>query len=707
MGSKSLGVLTLDIVAKIGGFVDGMSKAERESRKRMDGIAKSVGKATAALGGLSIAAAAGAVVKNVADSAKEIENLSKVANSGVEEFQRITFAAKQYGVEQDKVADILKDTSDKVGDFLQTGGGALADYFENIAPSIGQTAEQFRNLSGRDALQLYVDGLEKANLSQSEMTFYMEAIASDATLLLPLLKNNGRELGRLSKQADDLGAVLSDLDIQQLNEVARQTDVLKGAFQGAANQATVALLPAIKDLSSLLQDQNTIDAMSRLVSGFAGIAKNAAEALVNVTKFSKFVGEELARTLNGAASDDIAGLERQLDQIKDLKNSGPLDRLRFFGKDGLVEYYDDAELDAEISKITAQLKQAYAGATVNPTGDKQNDSGTTATVAAAEVVRLTATQREEQKKLNEEFDKMLLAYQQQIAFAGEATELEKIRFEVTQGSLKGITDEQLRQLEANAALVDGYNELIAAAEAAGEAEEKRAELKAQFMDLQDSLKSEAELENARYAQSLELLKQAEDAKIESIKPYQELREQLEQEHQDRLSAISSDAEAERLRFAKMSGFEQAKFLSGFYANMTSVAAQGSRKMFEVNKVAALASATINGLEAISSSYAFGSEIGGPYVGAAMAAIAAAAQWGTLQQINSQSFGGGSVSPSVAGTGASAVVATTQTAQQITPQNHVPSVVVNISGPVTGLNEDILAERINELIERDYINLRSA
>ena len=66
----------------------------------------------------------------------------------------------------------------------------MLDFFEQIAPKVGVTAEAFEQLSGPDALQLYVSSLEKANLSQEQMTFYMEALASDSTMLLPLIRNN-------------------------------------------------------------------------------------------------------------------------------------------------------------------------------------------------------------------------------------------------------------------------------------------------------------------------------------------------------------------------------------------------------------------------------------------------------------------------------------------------------------------------------------
>ena len=155
--------------------------------------------------------------------AKEVENLSRISNTSIEDFQRNAHAAQTVGIEQEKLADIYKDTGDKIGDFLQTGGGPMVDYFENIAPLVGQTAEQFRDLSGPDALQLYFDGLEKANLSQNDMTFYMEAIASDATALIPLLAKSGQGFQDLGKDA----TVMGDNTVKQLARAEKALDSLK------------------------------------------------------------------------------------------------------------------------------------------------------------------------------------------------------------------------------------------------------------------------------------------------------------------------------------------------------------------------------------------------------------------------------------------------------------------------------------------------
>ena len=137
-------------------------------------VAAAAGAAVVALGGISTA---------TINAATEIQNLSRMSNALPSEFQGWAAGARTVGIEQDKLADILKDMNDRVGDFISTGGGPMADFFEVIAPKVGVTADMFRKLSGPQALQLYVDSLQKANLNQQDMTFYMEAIASDLSLI--------------------------------------------------------------------------------------------------------------------------------------------------------------------------------------------------------------------------------------------------------------------------------------------------------------------------------------------------------------------------------------------------------------------------------------------------------------------------------------------------------------------------------------------
>ena len=193
-----------------------LDKAGASTKKWSHKQKKNFGDVTNAIKGMGLALGAlGAIgaLRGMTELAREITNLSSLTNMSTDELQKLEPALRHIGMSTEKYADILKDVNDKMHDFHQTGAGPMVDFFEQIAPKVGITAEAFKGLSGSDALGLYVKSLEDANLSQEEMTFYMEAIASDSTMLLPLLRDNAAEMTRLGLAAHQMidGSVLGDL----------------------------------------------------------------------------------------------------------------------------------------------------------------------------------------------------------------------------------------------------------------------------------------------------------------------------------------------------------------------------------------------------------------------------------------------------------------------------------------------------------------
>lgn len=229
----------------------GFGRLSREMELANTRLAAFARRAGLALGAAAAAATAslGLIVRSTAESAAQIRQFAQVANATPEALQRWSAGARTVGIEQEKLADILKDVNDRVGDFLQTGGGPMADFFENVAPRVGVTADEFARLSGPEALQLYVDTLERAGLSQQEMTFYLEAMASDATRLIPLLRNGGAEMARLGNQASELGAVLNSDALEALRRTQLALGNVSLVFEGLRNRIAVAVAPTIEALS--------------------------------------------------------------------------------------------------------------------------------------------------------------------------------------------------------------------------------------------------------------------------------------------------------------------------------------------------------------------------------------------------------------------------------------------------------------------------
>ncbi|AOY88657.1 hypothetical protein BKP64_11005 [Marinobacter salinus] len=449
MASKSLGTLTLDLIAKVGGFEAGMDKAARKSKKTSTQIEKHANSIAKAVAGMSVAAVGGltAMVTSTAESAREIKNLSALSNASTQQFQKMAFAASRYGVEQDKVSDILKDTNDRIGDFIQTGGGPMADFFENIAPLVGVTADQFARLSGPEALQLYVDSLEKAGVSQKDMTFYMEAIAGDAAKLIPLLRDNGKAMKDLGDEAERTGNVFSDADFADLEKITASTDELQASLKGISNEVVLAAIPAINDLTSILSDESTLKSAQALGTAVVSAMNKAVEAVDGAIKVTQFLAEELAAMTAGAAADDIVRLEDELETLYSMLDN-PTNRVRFFGKDGVVAYYDKDEIwqmiaDTE-NKIVDFRNRLKSGSRAGPvidlvdtpdTPNAPSSNGISRTGKAArdaaegitELEKSLAEMRAELDPAMAEFDRYANQIDQIEQFNITAAEKEKLR----------------------------------------------------------------------------------------------------------------------------------------------------------------------------------------------------------------------------------------------------------------------------------------
>ena len=273
-----------------------LAQARANAQQQVDLIAQQerattgfADKAKAAYGYIAIAvgvagAAIGALVRNQIEMTAELTKTAYIANTTVENIQKYVVAAKGMGIETDKLGDIFKDTQDKVGDFLTTGGGEMADFFENIAPQVKVTADQFRNLSGPDALQLYFDSLQKANLSQSEMIFYMESVADEASLLIPYLKDGGKGFDLWATAAENAGATMDEKTIRATQELKTSTELLNLSVQGAKNQIAQAFMPVLRDLAvELVKDakfkEQAAKAGQGMADGFKLIANTGIAAV--------------------------------------------------------------------------------------------------------------------------------------------------------------------------------------------------------------------------------------------------------------------------------------------------------------------------------------------------------------------------------------------------------------------------------------------
>ena len=219
-----------------------------------NGIKGAVGRFKAVAGTITAAFAAvtaGSIA--LSNNVRELDNLARQTGVNIKQFRALEFAARQYGMTGEQVADITKDIKDKAQEFARDGTGAFTDF----ATEAGLTTEQARklagemvHLSGDQALGLMVKRMESLGLSADQMTQALESMGNDASRLTPLFANNSKELERLSQKLKTVTGVLDDDEIETYRRFSESVDLVKTSFLSLAENA---LTPVIKELTTLAE----------------------------------------------------------------------------------------------------------------------------------------------------------------------------------------------------------------------------------------------------------------------------------------------------------------------------------------------------------------------------------------------------------------------------------------------------------------------
>jgi hypothetical protein len=159
-----------------------------------------------------------------------------------EDTQAWASATASVGIDMEKLGDISKDTSEKIGDFLNTGGGGFQDFADAMGLTTVQAkaaADEFQGMAGPDVLQAMVNQMEAAGVNAEQMSHALEGMASDTTKLIPLLTEGGKVVTKLKNDFFDTSVVLNETDIAKLGELSTNFKRLGETFDGTMGKFSV------------------------------------------------------------------------------------------------------------------------------------------------------------------------------------------------------------------------------------------------------------------------------------------------------------------------------------------------------------------------------------------------------------------------------------------------------------------------------------
>lgn len=261
--------------------------------------------ATMVAGALAASAAIGVLIKSTAQFAKELRIAAVRNKETVEEMQAWAFAANTVGISLEKLGDIGKDTNEKIGEFLATGGGGFVDFIDVMKLTTeegNRLAETFSKMSGTDVLQEMVKQMEAAGISGNRMSFALEGLASDTTDLIPLLSNGARELERLQLAFEGIGKVLSGEDLAKIEAVGESFNQLGSSFDATSRQLVADYADEIVNVIELMGFLGSVSTSSfnLMTTGWGNILKLSqawlTDAVNGIDTFDAVLAERTKRS---------------------------------------------------------------------------------------------------------------------------------------------------------------------------------------------------------------------------------------------------------------------------------------------------------------------------------------------------------------------------------------------------------------------------
>jgi len=528
MASRSLGRLTIDVIAEIGGFASGLDKSERQTEKWRKKVEKEAKLAGVALG-TAIAAGLVLVARNTIAAEREIAQLDAIIRStgGAAGYTRKqlldmadTLSARSTfsGGEIVEAQTRLLSYSGILGQNIPRAMQAVIDQSARLGISVSQSAETIgRALESpsKAAAALAQSGFGAAFTKEVRGTIdQLVKAGKEGEAQIMILEILEESYGGAAQAArDTFGGALSAL-VNTLNDLTTGGD---GSLKGATD--------AVNTLIDTLNDPGVKEGFGSIISGAVQAMGVLAQFAATTANVASFIGDEIAARVHGPELGDPVRIQQQIDRQarmiaefdRSLDNRGsPMAGYNPVTGEGAASFNPSiAKAREELRKSQELLKLSEELSLQAAKAKKAEDfvaGGVTGNPAARAAAQTAAADAENAKKRAEAYKQLQRAYsaaglelKRQIELfdtstdkSAKATELQKLNFDLAEGALKGLNDQEKGRLRGLASTLDR----LAAVKLANEEAAKSAEF---------ARNAQAGLDNARAALAVEFVGAGEGA----------------------------------------------------------------------------------------------------------------------------------------------------------------------------------------------------
>lgn len=249
----NLGQLTLDLVAKIGGFTGPLDKAERQAKKSANSMISSFSdslKSATKWGigiGVGATAAAVAFAKSSIDAAGAIKDVSDAAGVTTDTLQEMRHAASLSGISFDELDGSMQQFNKRVGE-LRSGSGSLYSYLKKVDEGLLSQVKAANSTD--DALNLIYKAMKNVT-NESERAALAAAAFGRSGIKMALLAD---DFEKLRMEAQSLGLVIDSQLIENADEAGDKLETMSRIIKTQLTSAMLDLAPSIQAVAQGLID---------------------------------------------------------------------------------------------------------------------------------------------------------------------------------------------------------------------------------------------------------------------------------------------------------------------------------------------------------------------------------------------------------------------------------------------------------------------
>lgn len=464
MASRSLGTLTVDLVARVGGWTSGLGKAERELKSRTSRMERQLKAFRTTLVSAFAAFSVGSLVRSIVTETAAAERSLAQLDATL----KATGNAAGYSREQlVRMADELSSSSVfRSGDIIDAQSRLLT-YTGIVGENLPRAMQAVVDYAAKFNVSL-IQAAESVGKAVERPLKGMDSLGKQGFYLSEEQKKLARDLEAAGRSAEAQAMVLDMLEESTQGAAAATRNTLGGAMQAVSNNARELLaakggLPeAVEQMNKfadLLKDPATVEGANKLTSAVIRLAGAVVSVATGAVNAAEKLGQLFAQAIHGPDFD--AQFKRAKKEVVELQEVIARGERDLAGMDPGTRYARMLAKNIENRRadlIAAQKR--LESMTLTPAPSPASGG------AASDVSAITDAVR----PATEEFLKLEASLKQQIALYGSVGEAAKYAYQIASGQLDDLTDKEQRRILA---LAREYDAIVASAKA--EAERKQAQ----------------------------------------------------------------------------------------------------------------------------------------------------------------------------------------------------------------------------------------